>query len=492
RSVKGHRLFENRKLTIGSQYQFPTDESVSFRVVDSKSAVRAFLDAAPKQPLGPLGQIVLQVVDNPESSPTTYRFSLEKMLQEGIVPIDDTTLRVQVTQFVPSKMQARLAIFDTEKKGVKPRIILLSALTPIFNLQDPDGEVFGSFWFSAMPAITSSKDKESEKPSSAKDAFFKSLQEIMKSQPQAIVDADISMEKVQRMFDSARMPRVDLIQGPGDALTDSSKNTPQLYIRKWDGRQVTAAGPFDPDAKQIEWFAETGRPLRVKVRYTPAEEPGEIVRPISYKTHVPDEQRSRASQRVQVRLTVGQMCETFWLTDRSVSKDPSELQKTIIDRNQHVNLTLRRNEIQLGFGVHLDDFSVEYSPGHPQPTRYASQIDFVHLPKPDEKKDIPAYETDITVEGNRPATFKDPSDGRVYRFFQNSFNGPYQPGDKEFEQFVGGAQKRNSLYFSYFGVAYDPGRFWKYAGCFMIIFGIAIMYYMKAYFFRRFSDRIKQ
>jgi hypothetical protein len=38
---------------------------------------------------------------------------------------------------------------------------------------------------------------------------------------------------------------------------------------------------------------------------------------------------------------------------------------------------------------------------------------------------------------------------------------------------------------SVFSVAYDPGRLLKYAGSLMICLGIAIMFYMRAYFFKK-------
>lgn len=529
RSMSSHGVMQGRTLMIGSQYQFPTGESVSFRFVDSKAAVRAFLNASPKPPLGPLGQIILQVVEDPDSPPTVYRFSLAEMLkEEGMIAIGDTSLQVQVTQFIPSRMKARLAIYDTEKPSVRPRIIILKALEPIFDMQDPTGEVIGSFWFSAFsdaeePGDTkpkklkkstkpkkSKKSKKSKKDDDAAEvAFLDALHKIMEAQPQAIVDADITMAKIRRLFVTAKMPRVDLIQGPGGVLQgkgeaktevstskdkpEPSKVSPRLYIREWDGRRITSAGLFDPKAKKIKWFAKSGRPLLVDVvRYVPADPPSEMVRAISFETNVPDKKKKvQRAHRVQVRLTVGDMSETFWLTDPSSSDDPSQLRKTVIDKNRSVSIALRRDEIGLGFGVHLDDFTVEYSPGSAMPTRFASQVDFVHLPnsKSDKKADQ-IYEKDVIIEGNHPAAFKDPSNGRVYRFFQNRYEGPFRPGHPDFDRFVGGDQKRDSLYFSYFGVAYDPGRFWKYAGCFMIIFGIAIMYYMKAYFFRRFSDRM--
>jgi hypothetical protein len=71
---------------------------------------------------------------------------------------------------------------------------------------------------------------------------------------------------------------------------------------------------------------------------------------------------------------------------------------------------------------------------------------------------------------NRPLDYPD-RQGRQLRFFQEN----YVPPDKE----------RKAPLASVFRVNYDPGRPVKYLGSGLIVFGIFLMFYMRAYFFKR-------
>lgn len=503
RRVSSHGMMGGREFTTGSHHQLPTGELVTFRLFKTPAAVHAFLEDRPKAPLGPLGQVVFRVAGksgSADSKPAVYRFSLEKMIAEGIVPLGDTTLRTQVTQFLPGRMSVRLAIYDKAKPGVRPRILSLNAFQPNLDMQDPTGEVIGSFWF-APPDEEEKEVTENESADESKvgkpgedpaaERFLAALGKITKEHPQVVMmTSEMPPAMVNQLLVIAGLPRMDLIQGP----------SMKLYAREWDGKQVVSAGSLDPYTKKIEWFASSRQPVLVKVvQFIPSASPGEIAQSITYDPE--KKKKFGVEQRAQVRLTVGEKVETFWLADLA-SEIPSQLSKTITDGDRSVMVALRRDEIELGFRVHLDDFTIEYSPGSKMPARYASLVDFVKQDQPsadhskeDKDEDATAdevYEKDVLIEVNYPATFRDPSNGRVYRFFQTSYRGPFRPGDSVFEQFVGGRQNRNTLYLSYLTVTSDPGRFWKYAGCFMIVFGITIMYYMKAYFFRRFASRIKR
>jgi hypothetical protein len=59
----------------------------------------------------------------------------------------------------------------------------------------------------------------------------------------------------------------------------------------------------------------------------------------------------------------------------------------------------------------------------------------------------------------------------------------YQSGFDE-----GGSEKKTSV----FSVAYDPGRRLKYFGSLMICSGVAVMFFMRAYFFRRAEPGIQR
>jgi hypothetical protein len=78
--------------------------------------------------------------------------------------------------------------------------------------------------------------------------------------------------------------------------------------------------------------------------------------------------------------------------------------------------------------------------------------------------------SNLVVTMNRPLDYPD-LDGRQLRFFQENYLAP----DKD----------RGTPLGSVFRVNYDPGRPVKYLGSGLIVLGIFLMFYMRAYFFKR-------
>jgi hypothetical protein len=176
-------------------------------------------------------------------------------------------------------------------------------------------------------------------------------------------------------------------------------------------------------------------------------------------------------------LTVDGNAEEFWLGD-GFSDTPETSQTLVEGDGRDVAIRLLRDRVDLGFQVALDEFERKLDPGTSRPSHYASRVDLL-------TSDGEPLREDVLVELNHPVLVTDPATGRALRLFQSSFSGPYRPGDGRFEQQLGGREKRDELFESIFTVAYDPGRQLKYAGCLMIVAGIAVMYYMKAYLFHR-------
>jgi ResB-like family protein len=75
------------------------------------------------------------------------------------------------------------------------------------------------------------------------------------------------------------------------------------------------------------------------------------------------------------------------------------------------------------------------------------------------------------VDESCEISMNEPLTHRQFTFYQSGFN-----------------ESGHSQAVSVLNVAHDPGRPLKYAGSLMICLGIAIMFYMRAYFFRRASD----
>jgi hypothetical protein len=111
-------------------------------------------------------------------------------------------------------------------------------------------------------------------------------------------------------------------------------------------------------------------------------------------------------------------------------------------------------ELPLGFALKLEDFRREVNPGRNGDAAFASQVRVI-----DEEME---WEESHEISMNEPLTH------RRYTFYQSGFNE--------------GEHGRES---SVLSVGYDPGRPVKYAGSLMICTGIAIMFYMRAYFFKR-------
>ncbi len=141
-------------------------------------------------------------------------------------------------------------------------------------------------------------------------------------------------------------------------------------------------------------------------------------------------------------------------------------------------ITLLPDAIDVGFDIRLDNFERRLDPGTSQASHFSSIVEFLA------KGGRPLVERPVTITMNAPVDFSDPATGRSYRLFQESFMGPWLPGDDLYDRFTkASAEKPERLEASVLTVNYDPGRGVKYAGSGLIVIGIFTMFYMKAYFF---------
>ena len=239
-----------------------------------------------------------------------------------------------------------------------------------------------------------------------------------------------------------------------------------------------------------------------------------------------DKDDRSGSQRVKIQVSWQQGSETrqdrFWLAQ---SQPPpwstmghERVHETTVADNETVTSAYRVREAQVGFSMKLVDFDLDVDPGTQMPSNYTSylvQVDVRneedipklraeyaastgeqreelrhklsertaelserHLKKlegatPSERRRL-VEETDAlkshVITMNAPLDYPDWR-GRNLRFFQESYLAPGQFGRVELG--------------SIFRVNYDPGRPIKYLGSAFIVFGIYIMFYMRAYFFKR-------
>jgi len=138
-----------------------------------------------------------------------------------------------------------------------------------------------------------------------------------------------------------------------------------------------------------------------------------------------------------------------------------------------------QSHIELGFQLYLRKFQRKLDPGSGMASHYSSTVDFLDRGDPPNR-----LHENVLITLNAPVDFADPETGRTYRLFQSSFNGPWKPGDPEFDQLAGSDRSRDQIYLSRLSVNYDPGRGLKYAGSLLLVAGITMVYYMRAYFRR--------
>ena len=181
--------------------------------------------------------------------------------------------------------------------------------------------------------------------------------------------------------------------------------------------------------------------------------------------------------RVRVRLTVDDQAEEFELTAPPDDPPRGDQQRVVRSARRRVAIALPSDDIELGFQLYLRKFQRKLDPGSGMASHYSSTVDFLDRNDPPNR----LYEN-VLITLNAPVDFADPQTGRTYRLFQSSFDGPWKPGNPEFDQLAGSDRSRDQIYLSRLSVNYDPGRGLKYAGSLLLVAGITMVFYMRAYF----------
>ena len=94
------------------------------------------------------------------------------------------------------------------------------------------------------------------------------------------------------------------------------------------------------------------------------------------------------------------------------------------------------------------------------------------------------YKRKVWITMNAPVEFSDRRDGTSYRLFQESFGGPWKPGSPLYEDLVPDTESPDAVFMSVLTVNHDPGRGIRGIGLGLIVVGIAVMFYMRAYFYK--------
>ncbi len=268
--------------------------------------------------------------------------------------------------------------------------------------------------------------------------------------------------------------RIDVIQG----------SDRQLYYRCWQPPKLTS-GLLPLDGKGVDAFSMPMGTLQMQVeRFLPADELEVVTLPLPFDKSKPPSAKRRAAK---LRLTVDGTSEEFWLAGMPIEPAPeppnSTERKVVNGRGRTVAVTMEPDAVDIGFDVALQNFEQRLDPGTSQASHFSSIVKFV------DDAGTPLVDQPITITMNAPVDFSDPQTGHSYRLFQESFMGPWLPGDPLYERFaakvteVNGGEPPERLEASVLTVNYDPGRGTKYLGSLLIVAGIFTMFYMKAYFF---------
>jgi hypothetical protein len=401
--------------------------TIVFWKTASRAEAEAFLAGLPDPELGygERGQLVL-VADG-----TAHRFKLDDVPHKERFPLAGSDLFVEVTDFEPKLAAARIRV----RRGADGRdeeMVVLADL-PEVTIHAPRSGVYGTLWLERAAA-----------------------------------------DAAERMQGKARS-RIDVVQA-------GSGGRHELLYRVWQQPQAFG-GRLPADASPVPAFTMPMGKLELRVdRFLPADTLEVATLPLPFSKDKPASAKRRAAR---VRLTVDGHAEEFWLAGlpiqparASVGPPRPTERRTVEGRSRAVTVTLVPDAIDIGFDVRLDNFERRLDPGTSQASHFSSVVEFLT------KSGTPLVKRPVTITMNAPVDFSDPDTGRSYRLFQESFMGPWLPGDELFEQFTKGwKDPPDKLEASVLTVNYDPGRGVKYLGSGLIVVGIFTMFYMRAYFF---------
>jgi hypothetical protein len=178
--------------------------------------------------------------------------------------------------------------------------------------------------------------------------------------------------------------------------------------------------------------------------------------------------------RVRLRLSIDGAAEEFWLADSDDERSSSEGEHTLDSPQRRATVSMSQDTVELGFLVFLQKFQGKLDAGSLMPSHYSSLVDFI-APGPSPRR----LQENVVITLNSPVDFTDPANGRTWRLFQSSFDGPWKPGSRQFQALAGKDRSRDQIYLSILTLSYDPGRALKYLGSLLVVMGVAVVYYVR-------------
>ncbi len=302
-------------------------------------------------------------------------------------------------------------------------------------------------------------------------------------------------------------PKLELIQSASGALlcryADAKGGVQTTWVVDVDGKNALKPRSLGDDGS----LAFDGEIALKNVENAPFEtiesvairqlafqdELGARLVPTPFKKDVANEFYGKA----KIRVSVGDATpETFWLRTiplESATDDHLKyLTKTLSVESNGARKTAKirfvDREFPLGAALFVKKFTPVYEPGSSTAASFSSVVRVLDAGlSPEEQTEIvvKSQENDVCIQMNRPGVLKSPNSELKYWAYQDSFRGPFKPGDAEFDKIVDGrllpgeSTPRASLYYTIITLNADPGRGMKYLGALFVVWGTALLVYRK-------------
>ncbi len=434
--------FENR----GVRMQTDGGERINFYVCNSSAEVEAFRASAPdlSKAIGTWGQLVFHYAKK------NYYVDVDQLIEKTSggdrFPLGDSGFSLGNVQLQSRGPSIRCSVYAPN--GEKEAIALFADL-PDWNINAQGFGLFGTYWLD----------------------------------PKGPLKKDPGRTEIP-VLDRMSMPRLDLLQGPNRSL----------YYRFWTGNVLASSGEvlFESGGSKPKFTVAQGTPDEAEIvvdRFIAHDLPGKRI------ISLPVGKERGAEQRAKLRVTVDGNEDVFWIRAAFPSVVPlppeSDQVRYVYGNGRTVRIVWNYDKIDLGFGVFLKKFEQRFEPGSKMPGQYSSLVDFVRLNASvkdgftNSLADVTPLQENVLIRMNQPAVFQGSTLSKRYRIYQASFRGPYHPGSPSFQELYDGrifpweSTPRESLYLSTLSVNDDPGRGWKYLGCFLVVFGIGWFLYRK-------------
>lgn len=162
------------------------------------------------------------------------------------------------------------------------------------------------------------------------------------------------------------------------------------------------------------------------------------------------EQKNKPEAAAEVEIQTAGVTQSVWLQRNHAGLGT----RSILTSQGQLQVRLGYAQQPLDFDLKLVNFKREMNPGKTGNAAFSSVVRVM--------------DQDADLNEEREISMNEPLTHKRLTFYQSGFR-----------------DAGHGMEASTFSVAYDPGRFLKYAGSLMICLGIATMFYMRAYFFKQ-------